>query len=278
MILKNNFRFIYIYIILGLTFFAEDHSKADNNPLTKEMQHIVEGFHDCEGCPELVVIPPGLFIMGLGGKTIEESPAHRVIISKPFAIGRFEVTFDQWNMCLNDGFCSIEPNDHGWGRGLRPVINIEYKHAEEFIEWLSKKTGYQYRIPSEAEWEYAHRGGTTTTFPWGNEVGINNANCKDCKSKWSAHSTAPVGSFSPNPFGLYDTVANAFEWVSDCWNPSHFGAPGDGSARSDGDCSLRVIRGGSFYYFKKVSRSSYRAKNPINVRSYWLGFRVARDI
>lgn len=235
-------------------------------------------FKDCEDCPEMVVVPAGLFIMGLGGKIPREGPPHRVTIAKPFAIGRFEVTFDQWQACLDDGACSIDPDDHKWGRGDRPVINVNYNHVMEYIGWISAKSGHPYRVPSEAEWEYAHRGGTVTAYPWGNDAGENKANCKDCGSEWSAYSTAPVGSFEPNPFGLYDTFGNAYEWVADCWNPTHEGAPADGSARTDGDCNLRVMRGGSFYYFKKVGRASYRAKNPVVVNSYWLGFRVARNL
>jgi len=235
-------------------------------------------FRDCEGCPEMVVVPAGLFVMGLGGKTPREGPPHRVFVAEPFAIGRFEVTFDQWAACLADGVCLHDPDDHEWGRGDRPVINVDFHRIMNFVAWLSEKTGHQYRIPSEAEWEYAHRGGTVTAYPWGPDAGINRANCKDCKSKWSAHSTAPVGSFAPNPFGLYDTVGNAFEWVADCWNPTHEGAPKNTVARTDGNCKLRVMRGGSFYYFKKVARASYRAKNPANVKSYWLGFRVARSL
>lgn len=235
-------------------------------------------FKDCDNCPELVVVPAGLFIMGLGGKIAREGPAHRVIIPEPFAIGRFEVTFDQWEACQAEGGCDYDPDDHQWGRGTRPVINVDFDRVMDYVNWISAKTGHQYRVPSEAEWEYAHRGGTVTAYPWGDDAGINKANCKDCESKWSAHSTAPVGSFEPNPFGLYDTVGNAFEWVADCWNPTHEGAPKDGSARTDGDCRQRVMRGGSFYYFKKVARASYRAKNPAAVKSYWLGFRVARDL
>lgn len=237
-----------------------------------------DAFRDCETCPEMVVVPAGLFVMGLGGKIPREGPPHRVIIKKPFAIGRYEVTFDEWQACRDDGTCSIDPDDHKWGRGTRPVINVNYNHALEYIDWISTETGHQYRVPSEAEWEYAHRGGSVTAYPWGNDAGENKANCKDCGSQWSAHSTAPVGSFESNAFGLYDTFGNAYEWVADCWNPTHEGAPADGSARTDGNCDLRVMRGGSFYYFKKVGRSSYRAKNPVVVNSYWLGFRVARDL
>ena len=235
-------------------------------------------FKDCEDCPEMVVVPPGVFIMGLGGTSRKEGPPHRVNIEKPFAIGVYEVTFDQWQACRDDGGCTHDPDDHDWGRGSRPVVNVTMDHVETYLTWISAKTGANYRLPSEAEWEYANRAGTTTKFPWGDEAGKNRANCKDCYSEWSAKGTAPVGSFEPNAFGLYDTVGNAYEWTADCWNPTHEGAPGDGSARTDGNCKQHVMKGGSFYYFQKVGRSSYRAKNPSVVNSYWLGFRAARDL
>lgn len=235
-------------------------------------------FSDCDTCPEMVVVPPGIFIMGLGGTTRKEGPPHRVNIDEPFAIGVYEVTFDEWEACRAEGACAHDPDDHGWGRGDRPVVNVTMGDVEQYLAWLSEKTGHDYRLPSEAEWEYAHRAGSTTIFPWGDEAGKNRANCKDCYSEWSAKSTAPVGSFEPNAFGLYDTVGNAYEWTADCWNPTHEGASGDGSARTDGDCRQRVMKGGSFYYFQKVGRSSYRAKNPGVVNSYWLGFRVVRDL
>lgn len=260
-------------LFAALAFVSAPARAQDQTPLTPGTV-----FRDCEHCPEMVVLPAGLFIMGLGGKTEREGPPHKVIVPKPFAIGRYEVTFDQWQACLDAGGCRHNPNDHEWGRGTRPVINVDYNRTQNYIAWLGKLTGQTYYLPSEAEWEYANRAGTVTTFPWGEDVGINKANCKDCGSQWSAIGTAPVGSFEPNAFGLYDTVANAFEWVADCWNPTHDGAPATAIARTDGDCSQRVIRGGSFYYFKKVSRSSYRSRNPVEVKSYWLGFRVARVV
>ena len=235
-------------------------------------------FQDCDYCPELVVVPNGIYVMGLGGTTEAENPRHRVTIRKPFAIGRYEVSFNEWEACMTDGGCDHDPDDHKWGRGTRPVINVKFGQVEKYLNWLSEATGQTYRLPSESEWEYAHRGGTTTTYPWGNELGINLANCKDCKSMWSAKGTAPVGSFEANAYGLFDTVGNAFEWTADCWNPNHENAPADGSARTDGDCKQRVMRGGSFYYFSKVARSSYRAKNRKEVNSYWLGFRVVREL
>jgi len=235
-------------------------------------------FRDCIECPELVVVPPGIFIMGLNGIGKRTKPAHRVNINRAFAIGRFEVTFDQWLACLAEKGCRQNPDDHKWGRGKRPVVNVNWNQVQNYLRWLSKKTGQVYRLPSEAEWEYANRAGTTSVFWWGNKPGKNRANCKDCGTEWSAKSTAPVGSFKPNPFGLYDTAANAFEWVEDCWNKSYKNAPNDGSAWKTGDCRNRVIRGGSFYYYNKVARSHYRAKNPPGVKSYWLGFRVVREL
>jgi formylglycine-generating enzyme required for sulfatase activity len=235
-------------------------------------------FRDCADCPDLVALPKGLFMMGSNGRYKAARPAHRVSIRKPFAIGRYEVTFKEWSSCVGDGGCVHKPDDHNWGREGRPVINITWDQAQRYLKWLSKRTGHTYRLPSEAEWEYAHRAGTSTRFWWGDDAGSNNANCKDCKTKWSAKSTAPVGSFKPNPFGLHDTSGNVFEWVEDCWNPDHLGAPKAASARREGNCTFRVIRGGSFYYFNKVARSFYRAKNPPGVKSYWLGFRVLREL
>jgi len=235
-------------------------------------------FRDCTACPELVVIPKGLFMMGSNGRYKSARPAHRVSIKKPFAIGRFEVTFEQWLTCVADGGCQHKPDDHKWGRTGRPVINVNWNQAKTYLRWISTRTGHTYRLPSEAEWEYVHRAGTTTRFWWGDEVGVGKANCKDCQSQWSARSTAPVGSFPANPFGVYDTSGNVFEWVEDCWNPDHLGAPKAGQARTEGNCHYRVIRGGSFYYFNKVARAFYRAKNPPTVNSYWLGFRVLREL
>jgi len=269
----SNLRSAFLGIVLGAALTA-----GASAPARAQDMKPGDTFKDCEECPEMIVVPPGLFIMGLGGTAKKEGPAHRVNISRPFAIGVYEVTFDQWEACVADGGCSNDPDDHDWGRGNRPVVNVTIADVGEYLAWVSQKTGKTYRLPSEAEWEYAHRGGTTTPFWWGEEVGENLANCKDCGSEWSAKSTAPVGSFAANPYGLYDTMGNAYEWTADCWNETHDAAPGDGSARTDGDCRQRVMRGGSFYYFKKVGRSSYRARNRNEVNSYWLGFRIARDL
>lgn len=244
-------------------------------------------FRDCETCPELVVVPSGIFIMGLKGTRKTSKPAHRVNMAKSFAIGRYEITFQQWQACRDGGGCKHSPDDHNWGKSNRPVINITWHQAKNYTRWLSKLTGNTYRLPTESEWEYAARGGTTTIFWWGNKVGSSNANCRDCVSReccsakvrsCCSHGTLPVGSFKPNPYGLHDTAANVFEWVEDCWVKDYRGAPDDGSAAKAQSCRSRVIRGGSFYYFNKVARSAYRAKNPPAVKSYWLGFRVVREL
>ncbi len=235
-------------------------------------------FQDCDVCPKMTVIQAGSYIMGSDGRHKIERPAHKVTITKPFAMGIYEVTFDEWQACFIDSGCARVPDDHKWGKGRRPVMNITWFETQSYLKWLSKKTGYTYRLPTEAEWEFAARGGTTTEFWWGDEVGENLANCRDCKSKWSKKGSAPVGSFSPNPYGLYDVHGNEWEWLQDCWNPSHEGAPSDGSPRLDGNCQLRVIRSGSWYYFSKNIRSAWRFKNDARVKSYGIGMRVLREL
>jgi len=274
-------RAFIIALALAATILTTDACAANSGTPTAHKPGQV--FRDCPDCPELVVVPSGIFIMGLKATSKKCKPAHRVNISKPFAMGRFEVKFSEWQACHDAGACNTKPNDHRWGKKDRPVINVTYHDAKRYLTWISKKTGHRYRLPSEAEWEYANRAGTVTVWWWGDKVGKNHANCKECKSPWSdggkkVHGTAPVGSFPPNPFGLHDTTANVFEWVDDCWNKSYKNAPKDGSSWTQGNCRCRVIRGGSFYYYSKVARSAYRAKNPPNVKSYWLGFRVLREL
>jgi formylglycine-generating enzyme required for sulfatase activity len=235
-----------------------------------------EVFRDCPDCEEIVVIPPGEFDMGSAEKP-SEGPTHRVTIGKAFAIGRREVTFAEWDQCLAAGACKHNPSDQGWGRADRPVINVSWDDAKEFVAWLSQKTGQTYRLPSEAEWEYVARAGTSSAYWWGKDVGVGHAKCEDCGGD-PAHKTVPVGSFRPNAFGLYDTAGNATEWVEDCWNPSYQGAPHDGSAWTTGDCGVRVLRGGSFANKATSLRSAWRFKYDEDVRYYANGFRVARDL
>ncbi|MCP3897296.1 SUMF1/EgtB/PvdO family nonheme iron enzyme, partial [Moraxella sp.] len=163
--------------------------------------------------PEMVRIPAGRFRMGdiQGGGDGDEKPVHRVSVSE-FAMGRYEVTFAEY-----DKFAQAtgrkKPDDEGWGRGNRPVINVSWDDAVAYAKWLSQQTGKQYRLPTEAEWEYAARAGTETQYWWGNEIGQNRAVCDACGSRWDNKQTAPVGSFAANPFSLYDTVGNVWEWT-----------------------------------------------------------------
>ncbi len=186
-----------------------------------------EIFRDCDQCPEMVVVPAGSFTMGSprGEGSDDERPQHEVTIARAFAVGKYPITFDEWDACVAAGGCKYKPEDAGWGRSRRPAINVSWNDAQEYVAWLSKKTGKPYRLLSEAEWEYAARGGTTTRYPWGNDPGTNRANFYGSGSEWSGKQTAPVGSFDPNKFGLYDMIGNVWEWVEDCWNDSYKGAP-----------------------------------------------------
>lgn len=236
-----------------------------------------DSFWDCAECPEMIVVPAGTFIMGADSRYKYERPAHKVTIPYSYAIGRFEVTFDQWLACKADGACAKDPDDHKWGKGIHPVMNISWTEAIGFTNWLSKKTGFTYRLPTEAEWELAARGGTTTAYSWGDAPGKDRANCRNCGDE-IPHRTFPVGSFEPNPFGLYDVHGNVWEWVQDCWNPTHADAPTDGSARLTGNCMFRVTRSGSWYYVNTNLRSAYRAKYPAKAFSYGIGLRVLREL
>jgi formylglycine-generating enzyme required for sulfatase activity len=232
-------------------------------------------FRDCSDCAELVVIPAGSFDMG--SPTEYENPVHRVTIAKPFAIGRYEVTFNEWDKCVEDGGCKYRPDDREWGRGDRPVINISWLDAKAFVTWLSQKTGKTYRLPTEAEWEYAARGGTTTPFWWGRDPGSRQANCRECNTGESQR-TSPVGSYKPNAFGLYDTAGNAAEWIEDCWNDNYRSAPNNGTAWTAGQCRLRVLRGGAFDSQAKYVRSMARFRYDADVRYTSNGLRVVREL
>jgi formylglycine-generating enzyme required for sulfatase activity len=234
-----------------------------------------EFIRDCQGCGEMVVLPAGSFDMG--SNTEYENPVHRVTIAKPFAIGRYEVTFDEWDRCVEEKGCKYPADDRGWGRGNRPVINVSWLDAKEFVTWLSQKTGQTYRLPSEAEWEYAARAGANTPFWWGRDVGSRQANCRECNTG-AGQQTQPVGSYNPNPFGIYDTAGNAAEWVEDCWNDNFRGAPRDGSAWLAGQCRLRVLRGGAFDSQGKYVRSTARFRYDTDVRYSANGFRVVREL
>ena len=242
-----------------------------------------ERFRDCPDCPQMVVIPAGSFRMGClnddGDCFDDEKPVRQVRIDAPFALSAREVTFSEWDACVAAGGCDGDrPDDAGWGRGDRPVINVSWDDARSYVAWLSSQTGAEYRLPSEAEWEYAARAGTATKYSWGNEIGSNRANCYggECGDQWEY--TAPGGSFAPNGFGLYDMHGNVREWVEDCWNDSYSGAPSDGSAWLRGDCAKRVLRGGSWLDEPGNLRAAYRDGYSTGNRDFNYGFRVARTL
>ena len=206
---------------------------------------------------DMVDIPGGTFRMGEG----DERQVHSVTVPD-FKMGKYEVTFAQWDVCVADGGCGrYTPDDYGRGRGNRPVIDVSWDDIQLFIDWLNARTGGNFRLPTEAEWEYAARAGSTTLYSWGNSIGSNRANCNDdCGDRWS-NTTSPVGRFSANAWGLHDLHGNVWEWAQDCWNDSYAGAPTDGSAWTSGDCSQRVFRGGSWYDTPRYLRSAFRDRD-----------------
>ena len=203
--------------------------------------------------PKMVAIPGGRFRMGcVSGLDCddEEFPVHEVQV-EAFELGKYEVTFEEYDR-FTAATGRSAADDEGWGRGRRPVINVSWEDAVAYTRWLSEQTGQRYRLPSEAEWEYAARAGTEAKYSWGNQIGRNRANCDGCGSRWDNSQTAPVGWFGANGWGLHDMHGNVWEWVQDCWNDSYRGAPTDGSAWQQGNCSRRVLRGGSWYGSPRV--------------------------
>lgn len=235
-------------------------------------------FKDCLKCPEMIVIPSGTFFIGSKKGKKRELPVKKVRIRQPLAVGRYEITFKEWDACYDAGACAKKPSDRGWGRGNRPVINILHSDIVEYLNWLKFESGYHYRLPSEAEWEYAAKSGTNSEYSWGDQMIPGYANCRGCGTKWGGKKTAPVGQFKPNAWGLFDFHGNVLEHVTDCWTANHKTLPLDGSPVMIENCVSKVVKGGSWYYLPKVSRSASRVRNDIRVFSYFIGFRVFRDI
>ena len=266
-------------------------------------------FKECRNCPEMVVIPAGAFMMGSPANEPdrrENEAQHRVTIARPYAIAKTEVTWDQWEACVRDRWCdgvgveqALKTNEDGtpnkgfvdWGRGTRPVVGPSWFDAQTFVGWLNWKTGGDdlYRLPSEAEWEYAARAGTTTAYPWGPKLDHNYGNFggpgpglggkAEGRDQW-VDQTAPVGSFPANAFGLHDMNGNVFEWVEDCYEADFAHAPVDGSASKQGNCANRVFRDGTFLSNPYMQRSARRgAPYPATRRGRnYLGFRVAKTL
>lgn len=225
--------------------------------------------------PAMVVIPTGRYTMGNSAKVFLSS----------FELARYELTWAEWEQCENDGGCSRL--ERYWSNRItkteqlrHPVVNTKLSHANEYINWLNQKTGRNYRLPSEAEWEYAARAGSSTHYYWGDNIGIDHANCQGCNSPWDGRHTSPVGSFDANPFALHDMLGNVAEWVADCWYVGGEGHPRDGTARVD-DCSApqaRILKGGSWINIPRSLRAVSRVRNNADVSRVDIGFRLARSL
>ena len=251
-----------------------------------------QSFRDCPTCPEMVVVPAGRFTMGSPENEPErssvEGPQLQVTIGQPFAVGKFEVRFAEWDACRAEGGCTHNPGDEGWGRGNRPVINVSWDDiTKEYLPWLSRKTGKTYRLLSEAEWEYAARAGTTTPFWWGYSITPTQANYDGTAEPYNGggakgvyrKQTVPVDTFAANAWGLHNVHGNVWEWVEDCYTDSYNGAPSDGSARKTACAeSSPVVRGGSWSGIPWLLRSAIRSRGTAGSRGSGLGFRVGRTL
>ncbi|MEA2874834.1 MAG: hypothetical protein QOF14_30, partial [Hyphomicrobiales bacterium] len=248
-------------------------------------------FRDCASCPEMVVIPAASFTMGSpdseSDREVNEGPQRLVTINRPFAVGKFEVTFAEWDACVAEGGCQSnpKPRDEGWGKDKQPVVNVSWDDAMEYTTWLSRTTGKTYRLLTEAEWEYAGRAGSTSPFALGEAINADEANFQtsfdaDGSNREGKYREQPVavGSFAPNALGLYDMEGNVSEWVQDTWHENYAEAPTDGSVWAGGDTSLRVLRGGSWYSFPPDLRSASRRADQPDHRSPEIGFRIARSL
>ena len=224
-------------------------------------------FQDCDSCPLMMPLAGGAFVMGSPndepGRNGYEGPQREVTV-KSFAIGVYEVTNAEWKACVDKGACTAKRE----GDDRAPALGVSWREASDYVRWLSRETGRNYRLPSEAEWEYAARGGSTGAYWWGDRFDASRVATKEPK---------PVGTFDPNGFGLYDVLGNAREWVADCYVNTYVNAPTDGSAVTDGDCAMRVVRGGAYSSAPVDMRVANRVRNAIGVGARYMGFRVAAD-
>ena len=306
----NKYRVIAIWAVItfiGYAAFGQSGAQAGKNKGSSLKAGQI--FRDCRSCPEMVVIPPGSFIMGTPKDEEfrrDHEVQHKVTIAYKFAVSKTEVTWDQWEACVQDGACDgvavenalrldrdgkPDQNFKDWGRGTRPVIGVSWYDAKAFVGWLNKKTGSDdaYRLLSEAEWEYAARGGTTTAFPWGDKIDHDNGNFgipgpglggkAEGRDVW-VDETSPVASFPPNPFGLYDMHGNCFEWVEDCYLADLTNSSADGSASKQGSCNTRMFRSGSYMSNPVMHRSGNRVRGyvPTTRGRNYLTIRVAKTL
>ena len=234
-----------------------------------------ETLQDCPNCPEMIVVAGGSYLMGSPdnepNRYATEGPQHEVTI-QPIAVGIYEITFAQWDACLAGGGCNgFSPTDRGWGRGRRPVVGVSWNDAQAYLQWLSSETGETYRLPTEAEWEYVARAGTTSAYAFGARISTGQA-------KFGSNRTDPVGSYEANAFGVYDVHGNAWEWTADCFASGYADAPNDGTAFQGSGCSQRVYRGGGYRDRPSVLRSANRRRSAVGLRDSSIGFRVVREL
>jgi formylglycine-generating enzyme required for sulfatase activity len=309
MAIFTNLRMLTLALAILVIAAATGDAQSTARPGVKPPAKPGSTFTECRNCPAMVVLPPGAFTVGSPADEPERrdnEPQKRITIARAFAIGRTEVTWDQWEACVRDRWCdgvgvenALKTNEDGtpnkafvdWGRGKRPVVGPSWFDAQTFVGWLNWKTGQDdaYRLPSEAEWEYAARAGTTTPYPWGAKLDHNYGNFggpgpglggkAEGRDQW-VDQTAPVASFPANAFGLYDMHGNVFEWVEDCYEADRAHTPADGTANKEGNCANRVFRDGTFMSNPYMQRSARRgAPYPATRRGRnYLGFRVARTL
>jgi formylglycine-generating enzyme required for sulfatase activity len=258
-------------------------------PLTPEIEQALkpkDSFKECEACPEMVVVPKGSFIMGTPLAEIDrykgEDPLHQVTLARPFAVGRFTISFDEWDACLADGGCDGNKGDDKFGRGRMPAQGISFDAAKSYLAWLSRKVGRTYRLPSESEREYFTRAGTTTAFWFGNTISSMNASYTAGTPYGhgprgvDAKGPAVVDSYAPNPFGIYQVHGNVMEWTEDCFNKRYTeDTPTDGAPWLEGDCTKRMVRGGLWNWSADKSRSGYRDDHYVGSGD---SFRVVRTL
>jgi len=232
---------------------------------------------DCATCPIMIAIPAGSFAMGSNTDDPSEKPVHHVSIGASFAIGKYPVTVEQWNACVAANACQKLTPESNTNKAA-PARDLSWDDTQQYVKWLAKTTGKPYRLPTEAEWEYADRAGTTTAYWWGEQMRKGTANCKDCGDPWHKEGPESVGSYMPNPLGLYDMNGGVWEWTADCWHNSYQGAPADGHAWDSPACEMRVIRGGSWREGGNYMLSATRFKYSAGVRQSQDGFRVVKDL
>ena len=250
-----------------------------------------DSFRECAAengrdyCPEVVVVPVGSFVMGSPpdetARNDNEGPQHHVTIARPFAVSKFELTFDEWDTCVDYGDCEPQVRDAGWGRGRQPMIYVSWNDAQRYVEWLSRMTGKPYRLLTEAEYQYATRAAMKTAYPWGDDVRANGAamaDCNGCGSRWDERQAAPVGSFVANSFGLFDMVGNVWQWVEDCVHQNYEGAPVDGSAWANGNCNRHVVAGGAWNTGPQTVRAASHNSSSAGYRGDDVGIRVGRTL